>query len=164
MTIQKKIAGFYWSSRGLFVWPWWAHSAGSRTSTDNLGHRTVSSLLSTWQTPSGYLEPYNSRTSPPSGQKGMVSEWRLKTYVDCFFRNDAEVRTYLVEPVVELLGAGLAAEVASRASKLSSDAFLTELVTVVTAYTLQTQPLDKILLKQQLTPWNKKWQCLKGVK
>lgn len=92
----------------------------------------------------------------------MVSEWRLKTYLDCFFKNDAEVRTYLVEPVVELLGTGLAAEVASRASKLSGDAFLTELVTVVTAYALQTQPLDKILLKQQLTPWNKKWERLKG--
>lgn len=62
-------------------------------------------------------------------------------------------RRYLVEPVVELLGTGLAAEVASRASELSGDAFLTELVTVVTAYTLQTQPLDKILLKQQLTSW-----------
>lgn len=76
-------------------------------------------------------------------------------------------RRYLVEPVVELLGTGLAAEVASRASELSGDAFLTQLVTVVTAYTLQTQPLDKILLKQQLTSWGvgggrKKWKCLKG--
>lgn len=54
---------------------------------------------------------------------------------------------------MELLGAGLAAEVPSCASKLSGDAFLTELVTVVAAHALQTQPLDEILLKQQLTPW-----------
>lgn len=64
--------------------------------------------------------------------------------------------TYLIEPVVELLGTGLTAEIPSCASKLSGDAFLTELVTVVAAYTLQTQPLDKILLKQQLTSWEEK--------
>lgn len=63
---------------------------------------------------------------------------------------------YLIEPVVELLGTGLAAEIPSCASKLSGDAFLTELATVVAAYTLQTQPLDKILLKQQLTSWEEK--------
>lgn len=43
---------------------------------------------------------------------------------------------YLIEPVVELLGTGLAAEIPSCASKLSGDAFLTELVTMVAAYTL----------------------------
>lgn len=64
--------------------------------------------------------------------------------------------TYLIEPVVELLGTGLAAEIPSCASKRSGDAFLAELVTVVAAYTLQTQPLDKILLKQQLTSWEEK--------
>lgn len=64
--------------------------------------------------------------------------------------------TYLIEPVVELLDTGLTAEIPSCASKLSGDAFLTELVTVVAAYTLQTQPLDKILLKQQLTSWEVK--------
>lgn len=58
-----------WSSQGPSVWPWWARSAGSRTLTDSLGHRTVSSLISTSPTLSGCPGPYNSHTSPPSGQK-----------------------------------------------------------------------------------------------
>lgn len=76
----------------------------------------------------------------------MVSESPFQPHLEYFVAD-------LVEPVVELLGTGLAAEVPSRASKLPGDAFLAELVTVVAADTLQTQPLDKILLKQELTSW-----------
>lgn len=54
-------------SQGPSVWPWWAHSAGSRTLTGTLDHRTASPLTSTSQTLSGYPAPYNSHTSPPSG-------------------------------------------------------------------------------------------------
>lgn len=53
---------------------------------------------------------------------------------------------------MELLRACLATEVPGRAAELLGHTSLTELVTVVTADTLQTQPLDKILLKQQLAP------------
>lgn len=87
-------------------------------------------------------------------RKGTVSHLTVKTLIWSVLKTMTQgSRRYLVEPVVELLGTGLAAEVASRASELSGDAFLTQLVTVVTAYTLQTQPLDKILLEQQLTSW-----------
>jgi len=48
---------------------------------------------------------------------------------------------------VELLGTPLAAEVPSHAAELPGHASLTELVAVITAHTLQTEPLDKILLK-----------------
>lgn len=86
----------------------------------------------------------------------MVPQRWLKPVPKASFKRTQRSGTYLVEPVVELLGAGLAAEVSCGASELSGDAFLAELVTVVTAYTFQTQPLDKILLKQQLTSWGKK--------
>lgn len=48
---------------------------------------------------------------------------------------------------MELLGTGLAAEVPGHAAELPGHTSLTELVAVVTADTLQTQTLDKILLK-----------------
>lgn len=73
-----------------------------------------------------------------------------------FFKRMRMSETYLIEPVVKLLGTSLAAEIPSCSSKLPGDAFLTELVTVVATYTLQTQPLDEILLKQQLTSWEEK--------
>lgn len=73
-----------WSSLGLSEWPWWAHSAGNRTSTDNLGHRTVSSLLSTSQTLWGYPGLYNSHTAPPSGQKGVVLEHWFRSDLNFF--------------------------------------------------------------------------------
>lgn len=47
---------------------------------------------------------------------------------------------------MELLGTRLAAEVPSQASQLPGHTSLTELVAVVTADTLQTQPLDEVLL------------------
>lgn len=50
-------------------------------------------------------------------------------------------------PVVELLGAGLAAEVSRHASELPGQTSLTQLAAVVTAHTLQTQALDEVLLK-----------------
>lgn len=48
---------------------------------------------------------------------------------------------------MELLGTGLAAEVPRQAPELPGQTSLTELAAVVTADTLQTQPLDEILLK-----------------
>lgn len=62
-------------------------------------------------------------------------------------------RTDLVVPVMKLLGAGLAAEVPRHAAQLPGHTPLTQLAAVVTGDTLQTKPLDKVLLKQQLTAW-----------
>lgn len=56
--------------------------------------------------------------------------------------------THFVVPVIELVGTRLAAEVSGHATELLGHASLTELVAMVTAHTLETQPLDKILLKQ----------------
>ena len=73
-TKHRKRLYLGWCSQGLSVWPWWAHSAGSRTSTDTPDHRNASSQLSTSQTLSGYLAPYSSHTLLPSGHKETISE------------------------------------------------------------------------------------------
>lgn len=70
--------------------------------------------------------------------------------------------TDLVVPVVELLGAGLAAEVPGDAVHLPGDAALAHLLTVVTRHTLQTQPPSKTLLEQQLTAWEEKREEERG--
>lgn len=50
-------------------------------------------------------------------------------------------------PVIELLGAGLAAEVPGHPAQLPRHASLTQLVAVVTRDALQAQALDEVLLE-----------------
>ena len=54
---------------------------------------------------------------------------------------------------MELLGAGLAAEVPGDVVDQLGDAFLAHLVAVVTGDALQTQTSRKALFEQQLTAW-----------
>lgn len=76
--------------RGLSVWPWSAHFAGSRTSADTLGHRNASSLLSTSQTLSGYPAPYSSHSAPPGGHREIFSgEVHIKLHIP----NSTHLRT-----------------------------------------------------------------------
>lgn len=56
-------------------------------------------------------------------------------------------------PVVKLLGARLAAEVPSHAAKLPGQGPFAELIAVVAADALQTQPPDEVLLIQELAAW-----------
>lgn len=64
--------------------------------------------------------------------------------------------THLEVPVVELLGAGLAAEVPGHPAQLPRQASLAQLVAVVTRDALQAQALDEVLLEKELAPCKKK--------
>lgn len=64
---------------------------------------------------------------------------------------DLGTRSDLVVPLVELLGAGFTAEVPGNTGQLPGHSSLTQLSAVVTGDTLQTQPVGKVLLEQQLT-------------
>lgn len=63
------------------------------------------------------------------------------------WRRKGRAWTDLEVPVVELLGAGVAAEVSGHAAQLPGHAPLAQLVAVVAADALQAQAPDEVLLE-----------------